>query len=188
MIENCGIHSYITGKMQIGSGAAGCGCSEKKILNINKLRRADMAVKKIRVGIWGLGRAGLDMHCPELASHSDKFKIVAGCDVLRERLDELKRKYPGAKGYLNAEEFLADPSIDLIAVATPSLYHVDYDIRALEAGKYVFAENSEKCVQQGDIEGFRDFSHFAFCILHFMWIQPLYYIYYYNNIYNIKYL
>ena len=30
MIENCGIHSYITGKMQIGSGAAGCGCSEKK--------------------------------------------------------------------------------------------------------------------------------------------------------------
>ena len=99
-----------------------------------------MAVKKIRVGIWGLGRAGLDMHCPELASHSDKFKIVAGCDVLQERLDELKRKYPGAKGYLNAEEFLADPSIDLIAVATPSVYHVDYDIRALEAGKYVFAE------------------------------------------------
>ncbi len=45
-----------------------------------------------------------------------------------------------------------------------------------------------KCVQQGDIEGFRDFSHFTFCILHFMWIQPLYYIYYYNNIYNIKYL
>ena len=99
-----------------------------------------MAAKKIRVGIWGLGRAGLDMHCPELKIHSDKFEIVAGCDVLRERLDELVQKYPKAKGYLNADEFLADKKIDLVAVATPSIYHVDYDIRALEAGKYVFAE------------------------------------------------
>ena len=99
-----------------------------------------MAAKKIRVGIWGLGRAGLDMHCPELNVHSDKFEIVAGCDVLQERLDELVQKYPKAKGYLNADEFLADKKIDLVAVATPSVYHVDYDIRALAAGKYVFAE------------------------------------------------
>ncbi|MBR2440988.1 MAG: Gfo/Idh/MocA family oxidoreductase [Lentisphaeria bacterium] len=99
-----------------------------------------MAAKKIRVGIWGLGRAGLDMHCPELNVHSDKFEIVAGCDVLQERLDELVKKYPKAKGYLNADEFLADKKIDLVAVATPSVFHVDYDIRALEAGKYVFAE------------------------------------------------
>ena len=47
-----------------------------------------MAAKKIRVGIWGLGRAGLDMHCPELNVHSDKFEIVAGCDVLQERIRE----------------------------------------------------------------------------------------------------
>ena len=99
-----------------------------------------MAAKKIRVGIWGLGRAGLDMHCPDLNVHSDKFEIVAGCDVLQERLDELVKKYPKAKGYLNADEFLADKKIDLVAVATPSVFHVDYDIRALEAGKYVFAE------------------------------------------------
>ena len=99
-----------------------------------------MAAKKIRVGIWGLGRAGLDMHCPELNVHSDKFEIVAGCDVLQERLDELVKKYPKAKGYLNADDFLADKKIDLVAVATPSVFHVDYDIRALEAGKYVFAE------------------------------------------------
>ena len=99
-----------------------------------------MANKKIRVGVWGLGRAGLDMHCAELDSHKDKFEVVAGCDILPERLEELKKRYPKAKVYSNAEEFLADKKIDLVAVATPSLFHVDYDIRALESGKYVFAE------------------------------------------------
>ena len=96
-----------------------------------------MANKKIRVGVWGLGRAGLDMHCAELDCHTDKFEVVAGCDILPERLEELKKRYPKAKVYSDAEEFLADKKIDLIAVATPSLFHVDYDIRALEAGKYV---------------------------------------------------
>lgn len=99
-----------------------------------------MAPKKIRVGIWGLGRAGLDMHCPELNVHSDKFEVVAACDVLQERLDEFQTKYPKAKVYLDSDKFLADKKIDLVSVATPSLFHVDYDIRALQAGKYVFAE------------------------------------------------
>ena len=99
-----------------------------------------MAPKKIRVGIWGLGRAGLDMHCPELNVHSDKFEVVAACDVLQERLDEFQTKYPKAKVYLDSDKFLADKKIDLVSVATPSLFQVDYDIRALQAGKYVFAE------------------------------------------------
>ena len=51
-----------------------------------------MANKKIRVGVWGLGRAGLDMHCAELDSHTDKFEVVAGCDILPERLEELKKR------------------------------------------------------------------------------------------------
>ena len=99
-----------------------------------------MAAKKIRVGIWGLGRAGFGMHCGELSVHTDKFEIVAACDVMQERLDEFVQKYPKAKVYLNADEFLAAKKVDLVAVATPSVTHIDYDIRALEAGKFVFAE------------------------------------------------
>ena len=35
---------------------------------------------KIRVGIWGLGRAGNGMHIHELGLYPDMFEIVAGCD------------------------------------------------------------------------------------------------------------
>ena len=51
-----------------------------------------MAVSKkkktpIRIGIWGLGRAGWGMHCGELDQFKDEFEIVAGCDVEKERVD-----------------------------------------------------------------------------------------------------
>ena len=41
----------------------------------------------IRVGIWGLGRAGWGMHCKELGKFSDEYQIVAGCDLIKERVD-----------------------------------------------------------------------------------------------------
>ncbi len=96
--------------------------------------------KKIRVGIWGLGRAGMGMHCPELDMFADKFEIVAGCDIDRARFDGFKKRYPKAKVYTDGDAFLKDKNVELAAVAVPSLYHVDCDIRALKAGKYVFAE------------------------------------------------
>ena len=96
--------------------------------------------KKIRVGICGLGRAGIDMHCRELDRYPDLYEITAGCDVQADRLEEFGKCYPKAKCYRKYEDMLADKKVDLIAVATPSLLHVKYDIMALEAGKYVFAE------------------------------------------------
>ena len=95
----------------------------------------------IRVGIWGLGRAGWSMHCSEIAKQPEgEFEIVAGCDVLKERLKPLKEKYPNAKTYTDGNKFLADKNIELVSVAVRSAQHVDYCLRALEAGKMVFLE------------------------------------------------
>ena len=44
---------------------------------------------KIKVGICGLGRAGRQMHIPELASYPDLFEITAGCDTAPDRLLDL---------------------------------------------------------------------------------------------------
>ena len=94
----------------------------------------------IRIGVWGLGRAGWKMHCKELDQFPDEFEIVAGCDVDPERIGNLVGKYPKAKGYLDGNQFLADKKVELVAVAVRSAQHVDYAVRALEAGKMVFLE------------------------------------------------
>ena len=109
--------------------------------------------KAIKVGIWGLGRAGYSMHCKELDAYADEFKVVAGCDLEQERLDRLKTRYPECRVYLDGNEFLSDSEVELVAVAVRSPLHVDYALRALAAGKMVFErhdripEKSEKATR-----------------------------------------
>ena len=95
--------------------------------------------ERIKVGIWGLGRAGWGMHCPELDRFPKLFEIVAGCDLEAERTRSLAEKY-GARVYTDPEEFLRDEGVELVAVATRSGDHVAHAELALRAGKTVFLE------------------------------------------------
>ena len=103
----------------------------------------------IKVGIWGLGRAGYSMHCKELDAYPEEFKVVAGCDLEQERLDRLTQRYPECHVYLDGNAFLADPEVELVAVAVRSPQHVDYALRALEAGKIVFLEKPIALCMEG---------------------------------------
>lgn len=114
-----------------------------------KRKLAKQQAAKIRVGIWGLGRAGYGMHVPELLALGSEFEIVAGCDVDPARLEALRKRIPGAVGYEDGDAFLADPNVELVAVAVRSTQHVDYAIRALKAGKYVMAEKPFALTLQG---------------------------------------
>ena len=95
---------------------------------------------KIKVGIWGLGRAGNCMHSTEIGRYPDMFDLVAGCDIDPERCKKIEAKVPGIRTYTDGEAFLQDKDIELVAVAVRSPDHVKYCLRALEAGKIVFAE------------------------------------------------
>ena len=95
--------------------------------------------KPITVGIWGIGRAGWGMHCPEIGHYADYFKIVAACDVEADRVGRMKEKYH-CRGYTDGKAFLADPGVELVTVAVRSPEHTDYALRALAAGKVVFLE------------------------------------------------
>lgn len=99
-----------------------------------------MAKTPVKVGIWGLGRAGYNMHCNEIDLYKGELEIVAGCDLLPERTENLKKRYPNCKVYNDGNQFLADKDVELVSVAVRSPQHIDYAIRALEAGKYVFVE------------------------------------------------
>ena len=94
----------------------------------------------IRVGIVGLGRAGLQMHGPELMQYPHLFQVVAVCDQFKDRRDMAQQQFPGSRGYRRLEDLLNDQAVELVDICTPSLDHMDMTIEALKAKKWVNVE------------------------------------------------
>ncbi len=99
-----------------------------------------MTNRKINVGVIGLGRAGQQMHLPELRKFSSLFRVSALCDVLPERVAEVGKDFPDAAQYTAPDAFFQDPETELVAIVTPSRLHVAMTEQALNAGKTVFLE------------------------------------------------
>lgn len=97
-------------------------------------------MKKFKVGIAGLGRAGWNMHCSELDRFSDLFEITGGCDIDPIRCDEFKKRYPEAAVYQDYSEFVKDDGFQVVSIVVPTLLHVEYTETALKAGKTVYLE------------------------------------------------
>ena len=83
----------------------------------------------------GVGKAHVDA-----AAAYDKCTLVAVCDLIQEKMDKVVGKYPGTKTYLDFDEMLKDPEIDIISIALPSAMHAEFAVRAMEAGKNVLVE------------------------------------------------
>ena len=96
-------------------------------------------MEKIRLGIVGLGRAGYGMHLKELEGKENMFEISAVCDIEADRCLEMKEKY-GCKTYVNIEDLVEDPDVDVVDIATRSCDHFKHTKTALEAGKIVLLE------------------------------------------------
>ena len=90
--------------------------------------------KPVRFGIVGLGMgAGRAKTVPE----TEGAQLVAVCDLLEERARPLAQEL-GCEWTLKYEDLLARDDIDVIGVFTPSGWHCDFAIRALQAGKHAF--------------------------------------------------
>ncbi|MCP3968484.1 MAG: Gfo/Idh/MocA family oxidoreductase [Lentisphaerae bacterium] len=94
---------------------------------------------KIKVGIIGLGRAGMNMHLPELNKFPELFEITAGVDIDPEHCKIFNEKCE-AKTYSDMDEMLKDANCDLVSIATRSPDHVKHAKKLLKTGKYVFLE------------------------------------------------
>jgi predicted dehydrogenase len=92
-----------------------------------------VSVAVVGLGYWGpnLVRALFELGEAELA---------AACDLAPERLDGLRRRYPGIATTTRFEDLLEDPTIEAIAIATPITTHYELAAQALRAGKHVFVE------------------------------------------------
>ncbi|MFW5783235.1 MAG: Gfo/Idh/MocA family protein [Spirochaetota bacterium] len=93
----------------------------------------------IRIGLIGLGRAGMHGHLPELAARPDQFVVTTGYDPIPERRAELRQR-TGAEPRESEQEVINDPGVDLVDVANRSVDHHATARSALEAGKYVLVE------------------------------------------------
>ena len=96
----------------------------------------DMAA--IKFGICGLGRIGT-VHARCFSQEKDKYELVAGCDREAERTRTLQTDY-GCTVYNDFAEFLRNPDMELVIIATRSLDHVANAEQALAAGKLVLLE------------------------------------------------
>jgi predicted dehydrogenase len=62
------------------------------------------------------------------------------CDLKEELIAKARAHHPSVRYTTDMQEVLADPSLELVLIATPTQTHVPLATRALEAGKHVFVE------------------------------------------------
>jgi scyllo-inositol 2-dehydrogenase (NADP+) len=92
--------------------------------------------KPIVTGLMSYGMSGRIFHAPFISTNPG-FALKA---VVERHEKKAANTYPDIISYNSIEELLNDDEIELIIVNTPNYTHLDYAIRAMEAGKHVLIE------------------------------------------------
>ena len=92
-------------------------------------------VAELGVGFIGCGRI-MDLNILGYLDREDA-RVVAFSDLDEETLDRRVAEYGEAATYLDYQELLSDPGVDIVEVLTPHFLHEQMVIDALEAGKHV---------------------------------------------------
>jgi predicted dehydrogenase len=90
----------------------------------------------IRVGLVGFGMAGRVFHGPLLSS-VDGVELAA---VVERHTNNAEQRYPGITTHRSLAEMLANSTLDLFVVATPSGTHFEVARTILEAGRNVVVD------------------------------------------------
>jgi scyllo-inositol 2-dehydrogenase (NADP+) len=90
----------------------------------------------IRVGLVGFGMVGRVFHGP-LISSVEGLELAA---VMERSTDKAAQRYPGIITYRSLEAMLADASLGLFVVATPSQSHFEVASQILRAGKNLIVD------------------------------------------------
>lgn len=90
----------------------------------------------INTALCSFGMSGWVFHAPFLSAHPG-FNFYG---VWERSKNLAQEKYPDVRVFRTYEELLADTTIDLVIVNTPSYTHFDYAKQALSAGKHVIVE------------------------------------------------
>lgn len=89
------------------------------------------------VGVIGLG---VGMRLAEGFARDGRCRIAALCDIDPDRLAQGLAAHPGARPHASAEALIEDPEVAIVVVASYDDAHHAQVLRALAAGRHVFAE------------------------------------------------
>lgn len=95
--------------------------------------------KPINIGIIGCG--GISGAHFGGYKQAENVRILAVCDVDRARAEARSKEFaPEARIYSDPKALLASEDIDGVSVCTPTQWHAELSIAALDAGKHVLCE------------------------------------------------
>ena len=92
----------------------------------------------IKTAILSFGMSGRVFHAPFISLHTG-FELYG---VWERSKSESLQFYPGIKIFRTLEELLADDSIELVVVNTPTATHFDFTKKVLAAGKHAVVEKA----------------------------------------------
>ncbi len=103
-------------------------------------------------------------------------KLVAVMRRNAEKAKDYAQRHGIGKWYSNPDELINDPEVNAIYVATPPLYHEEYAIKALRAGKPVYVEKpmAVNASSAERIERASKETGIKICIAHYRRQQPLF--------------
>lgn len=91
-----------------------------------------------RIAVIGLGYWG-----PNLVRNIADLleaELTYVCDLRKDRLEPIRRRYPSVKTTTRFEDVLEDPGVDAVVLATPVSSHYQLGLASLDAGKHLFVE------------------------------------------------
>lgn len=99
-----------------------------------------MTPSPLKVAILGTGMIANTAHIPAFQSLAGEVEIAAVVNPNRPSAEETARRHGIAGIYTALDDMLREVRPDIVAVATPNVYHHQYVLAALRAGAHVFCE------------------------------------------------
>lgn len=96
-------------------------------------------MKKIKVGVVGIGRIGR-AHIAELCAYSEMYELIAVADHAPDRLENIPGLPENTLKYSSLEEMLQNPELEMVTVCTRHPDHVPMSLKIMEAGKIAVDE------------------------------------------------
>ena len=96
-------------------------------------------MKKIRWGILSTAKIGTEKVIPAM-QRGDHCEVVAICSRDRDRAEKTAGELEIPRAHASYEDLLADSDVDAVYNPLPNHLHVEWSIKALEAGKHVLCE------------------------------------------------
>lgn len=95
-------------------------------------------MKKLHIGIIGVGGIAQNRHIPAFLTLSDQVTIAGICDVNEQVAHSVAKKFSISKVFYHYRDMFKE--VDAVVICTPNKFHAEITIAALEAGIHVLCE------------------------------------------------